>query len=230
MPSVKALAAALWRRYRKALATNTGTTVALTLIAVAVVIGGISQAFGSKPKPAAASQAVRATPASTPPAPAQSSTAAPTRQATSSPAAPNASPSVPPEPPADPYPPKTFADIQNFYGMHQRTPYTQLSDEQVGSIAACEQRRVRITVPKADTDEQVAAAMVNAYVDDRVGSGAIFAYRDGDDTSSTYTAGRIERNAPCLSDSTNTLEIDVGDAASPQTYLITRGLPPGPGS
>ncbi len=227
MPSVKALAPALWRRYRKALATNTGRTVALTLIAVAVVIGGIGQAFGSKPT--AASQAVRATPTSTPPAPAQSSTPAPTRQTTSPPAAPNASPSVPPAPPADPYPPKTFADFQSFYGQHQRTPYTQLSDEQVG-IASCGQRRVRITVPKADTDEQVAAAMVNAYVDDHLGSGVIFAYRDGDDTSSTYTAGRIERNAPCLSDSTNTLEIDVGDAASPQTYLITRGLPPGPGS
>lgn len=131
---------------------------------------------------------------------------------------------------APPYPPMTFAEFQDFYGHNLGAPYTQIRNEQVGALQ-CDQRRIVIVVPKADTPQAVAAALANAYVDSRMGSGVIFAYYSASEaaTSDVYTAGRLKRDTPC-SDSANTLEIDTGDPTSAASAVITAGLPPGPGA
>lgn len=129
------------------------------------------------------------------------------------------------------YPPTTFAEFQDFYGRNIGAQYTQIRNEQVGALL-CEQRRIVIVVPKADSPEDVAAALANAYVDSRMGAGVIFAYYSASEaaTSDVYTAGRLKRDTNCDGGGPNRLEIDTGDPASEATAVITAGLPPGPGA
>jgi hypothetical protein len=215
-----------WRWYRRQ--TRLIKIIVASIIAVALVIGAISNAMGSGDQ-----SAVVLTPTPTighttilnPPT-VNIATDTPTLAPT---------PTQKPTPQSIHYPPRTIADLHGLAAKGDASAIHEIHSESVGLTGVCPQPKREVTVDPSVTGQQLAEDLLAYFYANQLDSpcgSVVFAYHNQSEANDVYTAGRILFDAndssgnlnddPNATNLTYVLTLDIGgDLSNPQQYIVT---------